>query len=365
MSMRARTTVAAAISTVLTLSLASCGEGSDAGSGDETASVGIAMPTKTSQRWIDDGRNMVDELKGFGYTTTLKYADNDPKNQVAQVQAMIDDGVDALVIASVDGRAFTDVLSKAKDSGIPVISYDRLILGSDAVNYYASFDNVKVGAQQADFIVESLGLVNGSRKGPFTIELFAGSSDDNNTRYFFDASMEVLEPYIQNGDLIVRSGETDLDQVTTLRWDGPTAEKRMNKILDSKYNGQTIDAVLSPYDGMSLGILNALKEHGYGGAGKPLPIVTGQDAEAPSVKSIVEGEQTQTIYKDTRELALVTSYMVNSVVHDKKPAVNDTRTYNNGKKVVPAYLLEPVSVDKGNYEQVLIDSGYMKKSDLK
>lgn len=362
--MRARTTVAAAISAALSLSLAACGESSDAGSGGEGASIGITMPTKTSQRWIDDGKNMVDELKGFGYTTTLKYADNDPKAQVAQVEAMISDGVDALVIASVDGRAFTDVLSKAEDARIPVIAYDRLILDSSAVDYYATFDNVKVGQQQAEFLVEALGLVNGSRKGPFTIELFAGSPDDNNTRFFYEASMDVLEPYIQDGDLIVKSGETELDRVTTLRWDGATAEKRMNDLLDAQYTDENIDAVLSPYDGMSIGIIKALKEHGYGEAGKPLPLITGQDAEVPSIKSIRDNEQAQTVYKDTRELALVTSYMVNSMVHDKKPALNDTRTYDNGKKVVPAYLLEPVSVDKGNYKAELIDSGYIKKSAL-
>ncbi|GHA58697.1 sugar ABC transporter substrate-binding protein [Streptomyces tauricus] len=365
MSMRARTTVAAAISTVLSLSLAACGEGSDTGSDGKAASVGIAMPTKTSQRWINDGQNMVDELKGFGYTTTLKYADNDPKNQVAQVEAMIDSGVDALVIASVDGKVFTDVLEKANSANVPVISYDRLILGSPNVDYYATFDNVKVGTLQADYITEGLGLVNGSGKGPFTVELFAGSPDDNNTKYFYEAAMEVLEPYIQSGDLIVRSGETELKEVTTLRWDGPTAEKRMNKLLDAEYSDQSIDAVLSPYDGMSLGIIKALKAHGYGTAAKPLPLVTGQDAEVPSIKSMMDGEQSQTVYKDTRELALVTAYMVNSVVHGKKPALNDTRTYNNGKKVVPAYLLEPVGVDKANYQQVLVDSGYIKKSDLK
>ncbi|WP_413755691.1 multiple monosaccharide ABC transporter substrate-binding protein [Streptomyces sp. MMBL 11-3] len=365
MSMRARTTVAAALSTVLSLSLAACGGDSGSGSDGKAASVGIAMPTKTSQRWLNDGQNMVDELKGFGYTTTLKYADNDPKNQVAQVEAMIDSGVDALVIASVNGKAFNDVLEKAKSADIPVISYDRLILGSPNVAYYASFDNVKVGTLQADFITEGLGLVNGSGKGPFTVELFAGAPDDNNTRYFYEASMEVLEPYIQSGDLIVRSGETEMNEVTTPRWDGPTAEKRMNKLLDSEYADQDIDAVLSPYDGMSIGIIKALKEHGYGTAAKPLPIVTGQDAEVPSVKSIMADEQAQTVYKDTRELALVTAYMVNSVVHGKKPALNDLQTYDNGKKVVPAYLLEPVSVDKSNCKQVLVDSGYIKKSDLK
>ncbi|MEU3795819.1 multiple monosaccharide ABC transporter substrate-binding protein [Streptomyces fructofermentans] len=360
--MRARTTAAAAITTALSLSLSACAA-TDAGSRG-TASIGITMPTKVSPRWIADGENMVDELKGFGYSTTLRYADNDPETQVTQVEAMIADGVDALVIASVDGRAFKDVLSKAKSANIPVISYDRLILGSDAVDYYATFDNVKVGQQQADFLVEQLGLVNGSRKGPFTVEVFAGSADDNNTRFFYEAAMRVLQPYVRNGDLIIRSGEQELEKITTLRWDGVVAEKRMNSLLDSHYTNHNLDAVLSPYDGMSLGIIKALKKHGYGVPGKPLPIVTGQDAEIPSIKSIMDGEQSQTVYKDTRQLALVTSYMVNSVVHGNKPAINDTRTYNNGTKVIPTYLIDPVSVDKGNYKEILLDSGYFKKSDL-
>jgi putative multiple sugar transport system substrate-binding protein len=363
MSMRVRTTVAAALSAVFSLSLTACGESGDVGSGDD-ATVGIAMPTTTSQRWIDDGRNMVEQIEGFGYSTSLKYAENDPKNQVEQLETMIDQGVDALVVAAVDGRSLTDVLRRAESAHIPVISYDRLILGSPDVDYYATFDNEKVGALQADYLTEQLGLVNGSAKGPFTIELFAGSPDDNNTKFFFDGAMSVLQPYIRSGDLIVRSGETRLDQMTTLRWDGVRAEKRMNDLLDAHYKNERVDAVLSPYDGMSLGIIKALKAHGYGEGGTPLPIVTGQDAEAPSVKSIIAGEQSQTVYKDTRELALISSYMVNAVVHNKKPVVNDTSTYDNGKKVVPAYLLEPVSVDKENYKRVLVDSGYLKKSDL-
>ncbi|TPQ18720.1 sugar ABC transporter substrate-binding protein [Streptomyces sporangiiformans] len=361
--MRVRTTVAAVLSAVVSVSLAACGEDGDAGSGGDQ-SVGIAMPTTKSARWIDDGRNMVKQMKEFGYGASLKYAEDDPKTQVEQVQTMIDQGVDALVIAAVDGRSFNEVLRRAESAHIPVVSYDRLLLGTPDVDYYATFDNEKVGELQANHIIEQLGLVNGSAKGPFNIELFAGSPDDNNTKFFFDGAMKILRPYVQNGDLVVRSGETNLDKITTLRWDGVRAQKRMNDLLDAHYGTERIDAVLSPYDGMSLGIIKALKSHGYGKAGKSLPIVTGQDAEVPSVKSIIAGEQSETVYKDTRELALITSYMVNAVIHNKKPVVNDSDTYDNGKKIVPAYLLEPVSVDKGNYKRVLVDSGYIKKSDL-
>ncbi|MFC4469752.1 multiple monosaccharide ABC transporter substrate-binding protein [Streptomyces xiangluensis] len=363
MTMRVRITVAAALSAALSLSLTACGESGDVGSsGDET--VGIAMPTTDSPRWISDGQSMVDQVKGFGYGATLKYAENDPEAQVEQVQAMIDDGVDALVIAAVDGRALTDVLRKAESEKIPVISYDRLILGSPDVDYYATFDNEQVGELQGDFLVEQLGLVNGSAKGPFNVELFAGSADDNNTRFFFEGAMKVLKPYIDSGELVVKSGQTKMDDVTTLRWDGVRAEKRMNELLDY-YANERVDAVLSPYDGMSIGIIKALKSHGYGDGDRRLPIITGQDAEIPSVKSIIAGEQTQTVYKDTRELALITSYMVNAVVHGKRPAVNDKSTYDNGEKVVPAYLLEPVSIDKENYKRVLIGGDYLKESDLR
>ncbi|MGW1026327.1 multiple monosaccharide ABC transporter substrate-binding protein [Streptomyces sp. NPDC002577] len=363
--MRARSPLAAAIAaSVLSLTLTACG--SDGGaSSSEGATVGIAMPTKTSQRWIDDGNNMVSELKDYGYESKLRYADNDPKTQVAQIESMIDQGVDALVIASVDGRSLTDVLKKAAAANIPVIAYDRLILGTPDVDYYASFDNEQVGELQATYITEHLGLVNGSAKGPLNIELFAGSPDDNNARFFWNGSMRILKQYIDDKELVVKSGETEYKKVTTLRWDGATAQKRMTQVLRSSYTNARVDAVLSPYDGMSIGIINALKRQGYGTAAKPLPIVTGQDAETPSVKSIKDGEQSQTVYKDTRDLALVAASMVNAVLHHRNPMINDNTSYNNGKKVVPAYLIKPVSVDKDNYKDVLIDSGYIDASDLK
>ncbi|AMW10268.1 sugar ABC transporter substrate-binding protein [Streptomyces qaidamensis] len=364
----ALTAIAGAASLALTLS--ACGQSGEGGSKDSEgdtkgATIGIAMPTKSSERWIADGKNVVADLESKGYKTKLVYGEDDPDQQVSQVENLITQGVKALIIAAIDNKSMNNVLQQAKDANIPVISYDRLILGTQNVDYYASFDNEKVGELQGTYIVEKLGLKDGSKKGPFNIELFAGSNDDNNTRYFFQGAMNVLQPYIDKKQLVVRSGQTKLNQVTTLRWDGGTAQKRMDDILTSAYKSQRVDAVLSPYDGISIGILSALKSDDYGSKSKPLPVVTGQDAEVASVKSIIAGQQSMTVYKDTRQLAKVSSNMVDALLNKKKPEVNDTETYDNGAKVVPAYLLEPVAVDKANYQKEVVDSGYIKESDLK
>ncbi|MFJ6632235.1 multiple monosaccharide ABC transporter substrate-binding protein [Streptomyces sp. NPDC091376] len=364
---RAATTALTA--SVLVLALAACGQSGTGGSKQEKSAedstIGIAMPTKSSERWIADGRNMVEQFEKLGYKTDLQYGEDDVDQQVSQIENMITKGVDVLVVAAIDGRALSDVLRQAADQGVKVISYDRLILGSPNVDYYASFDNEKVGVLQATYIVDKLGLKDGAKKGPFTIELFAGSPDDNNTRYFFQGAWKTLKPYIDSKQLVVRSGQTKLEQVTTLRWDGGTAQKRMDDLLTKAYGSDSVDAVLSPYDGISIGILSALKSDGYGTAAKPYPVVTGQDAEVASVKSIIAGQQTQTVYKDTRALAKQAVQMADAVLNDKKPEVNDTTTYNNEIKVVPSFLLDPVSVDKTNYQSVLVDSGYIEASDLK
>ncbi|MCZ4511853.1 sugar ABC transporter substrate-binding protein [Streptomyces sp. ActVer] len=364
--MRNRKAALSAIATAasLALTLSACGQDSEGGSGDSKgdakgSTVGIAMPTKSSERWIADGANVEKNLKAAGYKTKLAYGEDDPDTQVSQIENMITQGVSALIIAAIDNKSLDNVLQQAKDADIPVISYDRLILNSPNVDYYASFDNEKVGELQGTQIVEKLGLKDGSKKGPFNVELFAGSNDDNNTQYFFNGAMKVLQPFIDKKQLVVKSGQTKLTQVTTLRWDGGTAQKRMEELLTAAYRKGKVDAVLSPYDGISIGILSALKSDDYGKS-KPMPVVTGQDAEVASLKSIKAGEQTATVFKDTRELAKVAANMVDSVLNDKKPEINDTKSYNNGSKVVPAYLLTPVSVDKTNYQKVVIDSGYVK-----
>jgi putative multiple sugar transport system substrate-binding protein len=329
----------------------------------DKGTVGIAMPTKASARWIDDGNNIVKQLEAAGYATDLQYGDDDIPNQLSQIENMVTKGAKVLVIASIDGTTLSDVLQKAHDAGIKVIAYDRLIRDSGNVDYYATFDNFQVGVLQANSIVDGLGLKDG--KGPFNIELFGGSPDDNNAFFFYDGAMSVLQPYIDSGKLVVKSGQTGMDKVGTLRWDPATAQARMDNLLSANYTDAKVDAVLSPYDGLSIGIISSLKGVGYGTAAQPLPIVTGQDAEIPSVKSIIAGEQHSTIFKDTRELAKVTVAMVDAVMSGKEPEVNDTKTYDNGVKVVPSFLLTPVAVDKTNYEKVLVESGYYKADQLK
>ncbi|MEV7867883.1 multiple monosaccharide ABC transporter substrate-binding protein [Streptomyces sp. NPDC088124] len=368
--MRTRRAALAVTALSLALSLTACGQSSEGGGKDETkggkgSTVGIAMPTKSSERWIADGNNVVAELKKLGYKTDLQYGEDNVAQQVAQIENMITKGVDVLIVAAIDGSALSDVLQQAADQKIKVISYDRLILGTKNVDYYASFDNEKVGVLQATYLIEKLGLKEGGKKGPFNIELFAGSPDDNNTQYFFNGAMKTLKPFLDDKQLVVRSGQTQLNQITTLRWDGGTAQRRMDDLLTRAYGSEKVDAVLSPYDGISIGILSSLRSDGYGTKAKPYPLVTGQDAEVASVKSIIAGQQTMTVYKDIRLLARTAAQMTDAMLNDKKVEVNDEKSYNNKSKVVPAFLLTPVSVDKSNYQKELVDSGYLKAEDLK
>ena len=322
--------------------------------------VGIAMPTKSSARWIDDGNNIVKVLKERGYGTDLQYAEDDIPNQLSQVENMVTKGAKVLVIAAIDGTTLSDVLKQAKAKGITVIAYDRLIRDTPNVDYYATFDNFQVGVLQAQSIEQGLGLKEG--KGPFNIELFGGSPDDNNAYFFYNGAMSVLKPYIDSGKLAVVSGQMGMDKVATLRWDGATAQARMDNLLSAYYGKKRVDAVLSPYDGLSIGIISSLKGVGYGSPDQPMPVISGQDAEVPSIKAMLRGEQYSTIFKDTRDLARVTVDMVDAVLSGKEVTVNDTKTYNNGVKVVPSYLLKPVVVDKRNWEKTLIDGGYYKRS---
>src|SRR5690349_22678460 len=354
--MMKRRTLVTALTMALTL-------GSTAAMAQDKGTVGVSMPTKSSARWISDGDSMVKTLKEKGYKADLQYADDDIPNQLSQIENMVTKGSKVLVIAAIDGTTLSDVLQKAADKGVKVIAYDRLIKGSKNVDYYATFDNFQVGVLQATSIVDKLGLKQG--KGPFNIELFGGSPDDNNAFFFYDGAMSVLKPYIDSGKLVVRSKQMGMDKVGTLRWDGAVAQARMDNLLSAYYGNARVDAVLSPYDGLSIGILSSLKGVGYGTPKQPFPVVTGQDAEVASVKSMLRGEQSSTVFKDTRELAKVTVTMIDEMLSGKKVDINDTKTYNNGVKVVPSYLLKPVGVDASNWKAVLIDSGYYKESQIR
>ncbi|MFI0151363.1 multiple monosaccharide ABC transporter substrate-binding protein [Streptomyces lydicus] len=367
--MRLRTSLVTASAALLALSLTACGQEARGGSryrpeAGKGGTIGLAMPTKASERWIADGRNMAEQFHKAGYRTDLQYGDDKVENQVAQIENMIAKGHRLLVIAAINGSALTEVLQRAHDAGIPVISYDRLILGTPYVDYYASFDNEKVGRLQGQYILDRLKLKKPDKGADehYNIELFAGSPNDNNTKYFWSGAMKVLGPYFDSGQLVVRSKQTQMNQATTQDWNGGIAQKRMDDLISKSYGDQKVDAVLSPYDGMSIGIISALKSAGYHAG--DLPVVTGQDAELASVKSIIRGEQTQTVFKDTRKLAAEAVSMGDAVLHGRKPKVNNTTDYANGTKTVPSFLLKPVSVDKSN-THLLVDEGYFTAGQLK
>jgi putative multiple sugar transport system substrate-binding protein len=374
--MRRTRFAAAVLALALTATVAACGSSEktvDQQAGAKSnagALIGVTMPTRSSERWISDGDNLKKQLEALGYKVDLQYAENDIPTQANSIDNQITRGAKLLIVASIDGKALTTQLQSAADNHIPVIAYDRLLLNTPNVDYYATFDNFKVGVQQATSLLTGMKVLNadgskGTAKGPFNIELFAGSPDDNNATFFYNGAMSVLKPYLTDGTLVVKSGQTEFKPIAILRWEAKTAQDRMENLLTSTYkNGAKVDGVLSPYDGLTIGILSALKSNGYGTAGQPYPTVTGQDAEQASVKSIIAGEQYSTVYKDTRQLAKTTVQMADAVLKGQKPQVNNTTDYNNGIKVVPSMLLQSVVVDKSNYAKELIDTGYYTKADL-
>jgi putative multiple sugar transport system substrate-binding protein len=329
----------------------------------DKGTVGIAMPTKSSARWISDGNSMVEQFEKAGYATDLQYAEDDIPNQLAQIENMITKGVNVLVIAAIDGTTLSNALANANAAGIKVIAYDRLIRDSPNVDYYATFDNFKVGVQQAETLVDGLKERFPDVK-PWNVELFGGSPDDNNAFFFYNGAMSVLQPMIDSGAIAIKSGQMGMDKVGTLRWDGSVAQARMDNLLSANYTDAQVHGVLSPYDGLSIGIISSLKGVGYGSGDLKMPIVSGQDAEVPSVKAILRGDQYSTIFKDTRELARVTVGMVDAVLSGGQPEINDTKTYDNGVKVVPSYLLEPLKVTSQNWKDVLVGSGYYKAEEI-
>ncbi|WP_277612804.1 multiple monosaccharide ABC transporter substrate-binding protein [Cryobacterium suzukii] len=360
----------------LVVSMAACASGGNATGGDgggdgDKGLIGVAMPTKSSERWIADGNAVKSQLEEQGFTVDLQYAEDDIPMQVSQIENMITKGAEALIVASIDGTTLTSVLQDAADADIPVIAYDRLIRDTENVNYYASFDNFKVGQQQAWSVLNGLGLVEldgtaieGAPAGPFNLELFAGSLDDNNAFFFFNGAMDIFQPLIDDGVLVVKSNQTDIEQVATLRWAGEEAQARMEDLLTAQYSdGTVVNAILSPYDGISRGIISALEGSGYT-VGEGWPIISGQDAEIDSVKAINSGEQYGTIFKDTRELAAVAVDMAVALLNGEEPETNNTEDYDNGVKVVPSFLLDSAIVVKDNIPALLIDSGYWTEAEI-
>lgn len=326
--------------------------------------IGVAMPTQSLQRWNQDGENMKKTLEEKGYKVDLQYANNDVNTQIQQLENMITKGCQVLVIASIDGSALSDVLKKAADNKVKVIAYDRLIMKSENVDYYATFDNFKVGVIQGQYIEQKLGLKDG--KGPFNIELFGGSPDDNNATFFFNGAMSVLQPYIDSGKLVIPSGQKDFNTIAIQGWDSAKSQARMDNLVTANYaGGKKLDIVLSPNDSLAIGIIASLKNAGYGSADKPYPVITGQDCDKPNVIAMINGQQSMSIFKDTRTLASKVVEMVDAILQGKEAPVNDPKTYNNGVKIIPSFLCDPIYADKDSYKKILVESGYYKEADLK
>ncbi len=327
---------------------------------DEKKLVGVAMPTKDLQRWNQDGDNMKKALEEAGYEVDLQYASNEVATQVSQVENMISNGCDILVIASIDGSSLGEPLGQAKEAGIPVIAYDRLLMESDAVTYYATFDNYMVGQKQGEYIVDALNLEE--EDGPFNLEIVAGAPDDNNATFFYGGAMDVLQPYIDEGKLVVKSGQTDFETCATQAWDSAKAQDRMDTIIAGNYSdGTNLDAVLCSNDSTALGVANSLAASYTG----EYPVITGQDCDLPNVKNLAAGKQAMDIFKDTRTLADQVVTMVEAVLNGEEAEVNDTESYDNGTGAIPTYLCEPVVVTADNYEEILVDSGYYTADQLK
>ena len=322
--------------------------------------VAVAMPTQSSERWINDGNNMKTQLEALGYEVDLQYAEDDVQAQVSQIENMIAAGADCLVIASIDSSALVNVEAQAKAAGIPIIAYDRLLMDTDAVSYYATFDNKGVGTAIGKYIVDHAGATPDS---PKTIELFMGSPDDKNAHMIYAGLMEQIQPLLDDGSLVCLSGQLDFDSNCTLRWDQQTAMKRCEDLLTGYYADKDLDIVATAYDGLAYGCMAALEGAGYA-VGTKWPLITGQDAELMATKHIISGKQTMSIAKDTRKLAEKCVTMVQAVLEGAEPEINDTTTYNNNVIVVPSFLCTPEPVDKDNYKEILVDSGYYTEEQL-
>ena len=324
----------------------------------EGEKVGVSMPTKDLQRWNQDGENMKNLLEEAGYEVDLQFASNDVQQQLNQVTNMINNGAKVVIISAVEGSSLGSALDLAKEKGVTVIAYDRLLMESDAVSYYATFDNYKVGTVQGTYIKEALDLDNAA--GPFNLEVTAGDPGDNNALYFYQGAIDVLKPYIDAGKLVVKSGQLEFADVATPTWKTEVAQNRATSVLANYADGSDIDAWLCSNDSTALGVINALEDN-YDGK---WPIITGQDCDKSNVKKMIEGKQSMSVFKDTRTLAAQVVKMVGQILKGETVDVNDTTTYNNNVITVPSFLCEPVFGSADNYMELLIESGYYTLEDI-
>ena len=341
---------------VLVLYMTACG-GAKKDDGKKT--VGILMPTKEQTIWSIQGERLVAGYEAAGYATEIEFAEDDSARQAMQIENMISKGVDALVVVAVDGAALTDACEKAKDAGIVVIAEDRLITNTEAVDYYVTFDLVKMGELQGQFIADALDLANAA--GPFNMEIFSGSPDDPNAKLFYDGAMNILKPYLDEGKLVVKSGQVSYEQSAIMGWDSAKAQARMDNLLSGFYADDHLDAALVAADCLAIGVISSLESMGYGTGDVAFPLITGQDAELAAVKSIKAGKQSMTAFLDANELVKIIVPVTTALLNGETPEA--TATYNNETIDVPAQTYSPYAITADNVDY-LVEVGFYTDADI-
>lgn len=328
---------------------------------DDTVLVGIAMPNDTKGRWTQDAKSIENRFTEKGYETIIAFANDDVYTQINQIEDMIKADVDILLITPIQADSLREVVKKAKDKNIPVIAYDRMITNTNLVDYYVTFKNYEVGKLQAQFIVEKLDLDNYDGSEPYHMEMFAGDMDDFNSRYYFKGAMAVLKKYLDDGKIVIPSGQQTFNQCAIANWSAKVASNRLRTMLEQYYTDTRPDAILCANDDLCLGLYDVLKEFGYE---DDMPVLTGQDAVVDYVKLIKDNDNMMTVFKDTRILADVTATMIDNIINGIEPEINNTDDYNNGIKRINSYEVIPESVDSSNYYDILIDSGYISQDSI-
>ena len=322
---------------VFTVVLSGCGSSAQT----EKSTIAVCFPN-TTQSWQRNGDSLQQLLTEDGFNVDTQFSAT-VEEQQKQIKDTISKNPDCIVIAAIDSEALVDVLADAKKKNIPVIAFERMLMDTDAVSYYASFDGAAVGESMGEYLESVLNLKNGG--GPYNIEFFAGSPTDSGATVYFNNAYKVLEPYLKNGQLVCRSGQTKFEQVAVAEWNSANARPRIQEIFNKYYSDATLNVVLAPNDDIAGVLLEEFKN-----AGKPYPYISGLDGDPAAFDRIKNNIQTFTVAKDPVILTSKCVRMIKAVVEGTQPDINDVTNYNNGVKTVPAFLCTPTIVDKTNVD---------------
>lgn len=328
--------------------------------------VGILLPSdETDEKWMADAEILEEELNGDGYDVEICYAGEDTSLQVSQIQEFLEEEASALIVAPSDPYGLEDVLSEAKEKTIPVFSYDTLIMNTDAVKYYVTFDLRKIGQMIGENIVKAKELDKARESHEsYNIEFLMGSPDESHSLFLYNGIMEVLQSYFDDGTLVSQSQKTSFDDTSVMRWSTGTAETKLGEILDGFYqNGEKLDILCTASDDFAYGALGVLEGRGILPGSEEMPYITGLGSKSEVVKKLASEEIGFTVFLDRRTLAEDCAKMVLTYLGGEKPEVTDYEQYDNGRKIIGTYTCEGEIIDKDNYE-MLIDNGYYEEEEI-